>query len=50
MLFFHATNGEQSATLQLTDNAKSSQEFKNNTMDNGSRKPEEFPIRNQQKQ
>src|SRR5689334_4519159 len=30
--------------------AKSSQEFKNNTMNNGSKKPEEFPIPNQQKQ
>jgi hypothetical protein len=30
--------------------AKASQEFKNNAMNNGSKKPEEFPILNQQKQ
>jgi hypothetical protein len=51
MLFFHAANGEQigdaTTDRQLRSPAK---EFKNNTMNNGSRKPEEFPIPNQQKQ
>jgi hypothetical protein len=51
MLLFHATDDEQIGDSTTDQQLRSpAQEFKNNTMNDGSRKPEEFPIPNQQKQ